>query len=208
MPIYEINLTGVQPRVMIPNGTYDCVIQSYTEQTVQGHPPQFFYKFVIEHGPSAKKWFTDNVSLSPKALWKLTTLLACVGHPEEQLNGTIQFDPQSLVGQPITVTVENQPGKRGPNVVAYMMHKDIVDYLASQKPTNGSGNHTPTRTQPPTPQQTIQPQTAVTQIVNRFTQPQTQAPPAPAPAATTPPSPAPTPPAPAMQPPVRRRPGF
>lgn len=153
MPVFEINLSGVRTFDPLPNDIYDCVIQSY-KPIESEFGTQFIYTFAIEKPAQfAKRTFTDNVALTQKGLWKLKSILRVVGYPHDQLEGVIRFDPQSIVGCPIRIKVENSSVKGGPvypHPVQFLMSDEVRDIVESQQ-TNGTTTTT-------TPAPTIQPQ--------------------------------------------------
>lgn len=61
----------------------------------------------------------DNVSLLPQALWRLKTILECIG--EEVPDGALELDPSDLEGKEarIEITNEKYEGKNQPKITGF-----------------------------------------------------------------------------------------
>lgn len=76
-------------------------------------------------GPSCKGAIVfDNVSLLPQALWRLKTLLECLG--EDVPDGVLELDPSDLEGKEarLEITNEKYEGKDQPRITSYGSMED------------------------------------------------------------------------------------
>lgn len=99
----------------VADGTYAAAIDSAEEDESSEGNPMLKLTHKLKNGA---KLF-DNVSLLPQALWRLKTLLECIG--EEVPDGEYELDPADLIGKELMIEVTNEKwqGKDRPKVTGY-----------------------------------------------------------------------------------------
>lgn len=115
-----IDMTGVEARKHIPEGDYRL---KAVEATVEegDTAPYIAWVFEVQDGKGKGGKLYDNTSLSPKALWRLRTLLEAMGI---DCDGKLEVDLKAWVrdgGEFIgTVEHEEYEGKKRPRLVDVM----------------------------------------------------------------------------------------
>lgn len=104
----SIDMTGVESKSFeaLPKGKYDAAI--FNVEYKEGKAaPYLAITYKVQSGPCEGRQVFDNVSFSPKALFKLKALLAVV-MPEMDTNGQLSFDPDDLVGKKCAIVVTHE----------------------------------------------------------------------------------------------------
>lgn len=80
----------------LPDGIYNATL--YDIEVKQGKKyPYFKCEYRISNGEFEDRRVWDNLSTSPKALWRLKQVLGRIA-PELDLSGKLEFDPDSVIG--------------------------------------------------------------------------------------------------------------
>jgi hypothetical protein len=117
----KIDFTGVESGGRtVPDGNYLAKIDSVEEKESGEGNPYLGLKLKIQAGKAKGSVVYDNISLLPQALWKLRTLLERIGF--EVPDGEMDFDPQEIVGEEVTIVVVNETydKKERPRVGDYL----------------------------------------------------------------------------------------
>ena len=98
----------------LPSGRYLVNIVEAEEREGNEYPYIAFVYEVVEGQDSdsddevAGRKLFDNVSLSPKALWRFKSLLRCLGYEEKDLGGSLEIEPEELLEMEMEVQVKIQ----------------------------------------------------------------------------------------------------
>lgn len=103
----KVDLTNAEDNFEpIPAGIYEAVVSNVELRDSKTTEWQYLnIELTIVAGEYANRKVWMNLSLSPKAAWKLKQALKAFGFPEEKLAGQVVFDPQDFVGASCIVEV-------------------------------------------------------------------------------------------------------
>ena len=97
----------------LPRGRYLVNLKEIEEREGSEYP-YLAMVFEVTEGSeedhAGRKLF-DNMSLSPKALWRLKLFLTAAGYSEEDLEGELELDPEDLLETEVEVQVKIQKGE-------------------------------------------------------------------------------------------------
>lgn len=129
----QVDMTGVESKSFeaLPKGKYDAAI--FNVEFKEGKAaPYLAITYKVQNGPYEGRQVFDNVSFSPKALFKLKGLLAAV-MPEVDTAGQLSFDPDNLIGKQcsIIVTHEDYNGEPQAKVQKTMAATAVVNAFGS-----------------------------------------------------------------------------
>lgn len=117
--IVTVDMSGVESGgKAVPDGVYAVVVHEISEE--EGDKgPYLKWVFKITDGPASSALLYDNLSLSPKALWKLKGLLETLG--VEVPDSSMELDLEEYIGMEMTVTIANEEyqGKDRPKISQY-----------------------------------------------------------------------------------------
>lgn len=123
----KVDFTGVEAGGFdVPDGAYvlavSTVVQKKGQETGQ---PYLSWEFKVDEGKYKGRKVWDNTSLQPQALWKLRSLLECMGMDIE--DGEFELDLSDFEGQKVGAEVANEKyqGKNKPRIVGYMPEEDV-----------------------------------------------------------------------------------
>lgn len=106
MPAFSVNFSDVQSFEALPAGVYSVAIIDMEEvsSSPSGYP---YFKVTMEilDGEFAGRRQWSNLSLSPKAMWKLQEALIAFGESPDSLTGEFDFDPEKYLGVECLITV-------------------------------------------------------------------------------------------------------
>lgn len=140
-----IDFTGVEARKMIPEGDHELKVVEATLEDGEEHP-YIAWVMEVQKGPAKGGKLYDNTSLSPKALWRLRTLLEAMGIDVPE--GKMAVDLKEWVDEGGTFigTVEHEryEGKNKPRLVdvfpADATEEDTGDGEEETKPAGGKSS--------------------------------------------------------------------
>lgn len=124
--VIKVDFTGVSTEGggrLLPEDQYQLELMEIEEKEGQdsGQPFLEFTFEVVDEGEykGTKAW--DNLSLVPKALWKLRQFMEAGGHATE--DGPMDIDPDVLVGTVVTADIihEDYKGKTKHRVGGYVL---------------------------------------------------------------------------------------
>ncbi|MBT9132513.1 MAG: hypothetical protein DDT33_01031 [Firmicutes bacterium] len=94
---HVVNFSGLENFEPLPAGVYPITVVDYEEN--EG-PAGIYFALTLEvtEGPYANRKLWTNLSLSPKAAWKLQEALIAFGHSAKELEGEFEFDPDAYLG--------------------------------------------------------------------------------------------------------------
>ena len=102
---FKVNFSDVQNFEAVPAGVYQVAVIEMEENT--GNAGVYFKTtFEILDGEYAKRKLWSNLSLSPKAAWKLQEALISFGESPDVLDGDFEFDPDNYIGVECSIAVE------------------------------------------------------------------------------------------------------
>jgi len=109
MSIFKVNFDDIKEDFTpIPAGVYPVVFVDYSEEEGPA-APYVAVTFEITEGEYAKRNLWTNISMSPKAAWKLKEAMIAFGEPAETLIGDVEFDPERYVGVECRAAVIQEP---------------------------------------------------------------------------------------------------
>jgi len=100
----------------IPNGTYDFTVSGFDRRDKGSEKEYLHVKFRLMNHPDHKgKTYSENFSLTMKAVWKLEKLLGAVGYPNgaEYDTDDDDFLNETLVGKPVRLMLVTHESARG-----------------------------------------------------------------------------------------------
>lgn len=116
-----VDFTGVESGGgrAIPDGEYLLEVVEVTEKESQEGNTYLAWKWKVQDGPYKGAAVYDNTSLKPAALWRLKTLLECLGM---EVGGKLGLNLAELKGKSLLVEVANETyqGKQKPRVTNFL----------------------------------------------------------------------------------------
>jgi hypothetical protein len=106
MGSFTINFSDVQSFDALPAGVYTVALIDL-EENVGGASGFPYFKATLEvlDGEFANRRLWTNLSLSPKAAWKLQEALIAFGESPDDLTAEFDFDPEKYLGVEFDVSV-------------------------------------------------------------------------------------------------------
>ncbi len=97
MTKFSVNFSGLEGFDPLPAGVYPVTVMDY-EQNEGPAGTYFALTLEVVGGQYANRKLWTNLSLSPKAAWKLREALIAFGHTAKELEGEFEFDPDAYLG--------------------------------------------------------------------------------------------------------------
>ena len=123
----KVDFTGVETGGFeVPDGPYVLAVQVVTQKKSQeSGNPYLAWEFKVDEGKYKGRKIWDNTSLQPQALWKLRSMLECMGMDIE--DGEFELDLSDFEGMKVGAEIANEKyqGKDKPRVVGYMPEEDV-----------------------------------------------------------------------------------
>ena len=123
----KVDFTGVETGGFdVPDGAYALAVAVVTQKKGQDTgQPYLSWEFKVDDGKYKGRKIWDNTSLQPQALWKLRSLLECMGMAIE--DGEFELDLSDFAGQIVGAEIANEKyqGKNKPRVVGYMPPDEV-----------------------------------------------------------------------------------
>lgn len=116
----KVDFTGVETRVLLPEGVYNAKVAEVELEPNDGKPYLKWTFRTIDDDPKLNdKPLYNNTSLQPQSLWVLGSLLETLG--VERPDGAMDLDLEELVGLEIGLVVEHEEyqGKQRAKVVDF-----------------------------------------------------------------------------------------
>ena len=110
MTPFKIDMSDVEGFDPIPAGVYPIVVSSLKQSEEDGPSgyPYFILELTVAEGEFENRKLWTNLSMSPKAAFKLKEFLLGVGVSEEDLAGEFDFDPDEYEGATAEVAVKQE----------------------------------------------------------------------------------------------------
>lgn len=124
----KVDFTGVETRVLLPEGVYNAKVAEVELEPNDGKPYLKWTFRTIDDDPKLNdKPLYNNTSLQPQSLWVLGSLLETLG--VERPDGAMDLDLEELVGLEIGLVVEHEEyqGKQRAKVVDFTPATDGDD---------------------------------------------------------------------------------
>lgn len=124
----KVDFTGVETRVLLPEGIYNAKVAEVELEPNDGKPYLKWTFRTIDDDPKLNdKPLYNNTSLQPQSLWVLGSLLETLG--VERPDGAMDLDLEELVGLEIGLVVEHEEyqGKQRAKVVDFTPATDGGD---------------------------------------------------------------------------------
>ena len=104
----------------VPDGNYNAFISKITEEESGDGNPYLHAVWKVQGGKANGATIHDNISLLPQSLWRLRTILECIGYEVE--DGPMDIDPADILEEEcgIEVTNEEWEGKDRPRITGFM----------------------------------------------------------------------------------------
>ena len=137
---FTVNFSDVQNFEALPAGIYSVAIVDMEE--VNSSPSGFpYFKVTMEilDGEFANRRLWSNLSLSPKAAWKLQEALLAFGESSDDLVAEFEFDPEKYLGVECKVSVSqtNYEGRLGNAVDNFLPNDEDRPVVAASRPKLG-----------------------------------------------------------------------
>lgn len=135
--VISVDFTGVTTEGggrLLPEGQYQLELKEIEQKEGEssGEPYLEFTFEVVNNDDDSlngtKAW--DNLSLQPKALWKLRQFMEAGGHPTE--DGPMDVDPDALIGTVVTVDIIHEDYK---NKTKHRIGGYVLDNTADTAPS-------------------------------------------------------------------------
>jgi hypothetical protein len=125
---------GFEP---IPAGVYPIVVSTLKQSEEDGPSgyPYIILEMTVANGDFENRKLWTNLSMSPKAAFKVKEFLLGVGVPEEDLGGEFEFDPDEYEGATADVAVkqESYEGEPRSRVTHFIPSEDAAPKKAAPK---------------------------------------------------------------------------
>jgi len=94
----------------IPAGAYPIVVSSLKQSEEDGPSgyPYIIVEMTVAEGDFENRKLWTNLSMSPKAAFKVKEFLLAVGVSEEELGGEFEFDPDEYEGATANIAVKQE----------------------------------------------------------------------------------------------------
>ena len=119
----------------VPDGNYNAFISKITEEEGQNSGEPYLHAvWKIQGGKCDGATIHDNISLQPQSLWRLRTILECIGYEVE--DGPMDIDPADILEEVcgIEVTNEEYEGKDRPRITGFMGADDDYEEEEDEDP--------------------------------------------------------------------------
>jgi len=121
----------------IPAGVYPIVVSSLKQSEEDGPSgyPYIIVEMTVADGEFENRKLWTNLSMSPKAAFKVKEFLLSVGVSEEDLGGEFEFDPDAYEGATADVAVkqESYEGQIKNRVTNFVAAEDAAPKKAAPK---------------------------------------------------------------------------
>ena len=121
----------------IPAGVYPVVVSSLRQSEEDGPSgyPYIIVEMTVADGEFENRKLWTNLSMSPKAAFKVKEFLLAVGVSEEDLGGEFEFDPDEYEGATADVAVkqESYEGQIKNRVTNFVAAEDATPKKAAAK---------------------------------------------------------------------------
>lgn len=104
----------------VPDGNYTVRVKEITEEESRDGNPYLKWIWTVTEGPCKGANIYDNTSLQPQALWRLKTLLECLG--QEVPDSSLDLNLGDLVGSETDAEITNETyeGKQKPRITGFL----------------------------------------------------------------------------------------
>lgn len=116
----NVDLSGVEAsRKVIPEGTYEVVVNEATQKNSRDGNPMIAFEFEVQEGPHKGAKLYENCSLQPQALFKLKSVLLALGI--DIPNKAFDLNLRDLTGLTCEVEVGHEvyEGKKRARILQY-----------------------------------------------------------------------------------------
>lgn len=97
MAKFKVNFSEIENFEPLDAGVYPVIVVDFEEREGPAGP-YIVYTLEISEGPEANRKLWTNLSLSPKAAWKLQEALLAFGVDRDDLEAEFDFDPEEFLG--------------------------------------------------------------------------------------------------------------
>tara|TARA_R110002126_G_scaffold54613_1_gene147823 strand:- start:1125 stop:1838 length:714 start_codon:yes stop_codon:yes gene_type:complete len=104
----------------VPDGQYNAMITKITEEEGQNSGEPYLHAvYKVQGGKCDGATIHDNISLQPQSLWRLRTILECIGYEVE--DGPMDIDPSDILEETLGVEVTNEDweGRDRPRITGF-----------------------------------------------------------------------------------------
>ena len=133
----SVDFTGVESGGgrAVPDGDYLLEVVGVEEKESGDGNPYLAWKWKIAEGPLKGATIYDNTSLQPQALWRLKTLLECMG---VEAAGKMSLNPEAYKGKFCGASVANETyqGKQKPRISGFLDKASLGASAAKSGPTS------------------------------------------------------------------------
>jgi len=111
----------------IPDGNYTLTVVKITEEESSEGNPYLKWQYKVADGKLKGATVYDNTSLQPQSLWRLKTLLECLG--EDVPDSSMELDLAEYVGKSVDAEITNEKyeGKDRPRVTGFIGAEGTAD---------------------------------------------------------------------------------
>lgn len=104
----------------VPDGNYTLKVKEVTEEESRDGNPYLKWVYVVTTGSAKGALVYDNTSLQSQSLWRLKSLLECLG--VEVPDSAMDFDPSDVVDSELDAEITNETfeGKQKPRLTAFL----------------------------------------------------------------------------------------
>lgn len=121
--LISVDFEGVESGggMPIPDGNYTASLVKIEEKEgADSGEPYLSCQWKISEGKLEGRKLYDNISLQPQSLWRLRTILECIGYEVEE--GPMDIDPSDILEEECGIEVVNEEydGKDKPRITGFL----------------------------------------------------------------------------------------
>lgn len=146
MTKYRVNFSEVEDFEPIPSGVYKLVATDFEEREGPA-APYIAYTFEVDEGEHSGRKLWTNLSMSPKAAFKVKEFCIAMGEDPSTLTDDFEFDPEVYLGVQCRALVvqEKFEGKTNNKIDQFLTLEPTPEEQQQKTGSSSSSNSRPRR---------------------------------------------------------------